>query len=290
MPVVLVMISLDFLAQPAGFDLGETGGWLFDASQPLWQAMLIGLSNTLRVSMPALLLALLLGTVVGMGRLSTEPVPRRLAGLYVNSLRNVPLLVQLLLWYFLLIECLPAPNEALHLLPGVWLSKGGLAFPWWAPEAGGWSLPAQEAFNVQGGAAVTPEYLAVAVSLSTYSAAFVAEVVRAAVTSVPAAMVEAAQTLGATQAQVRWRVVLPQAWRAAMPPLSNQVLNLIKNSSLAVAVGYPDLVSVGNTALNQSGKVLECMGLMMMTYLMLSGLASLVMNLLGRHSRTVASQ
>jgi general L-amino acid transport system permease protein len=102
-------------------------------------------------------------------------------------------------------------------------------------------------------------------------------------------LVEVAQTLGATASQVRWRVLLPQAWRAAMPPLSNQVINLIKNSSLAVAVGYPDLVSVGNTALNQSGRVLECVGLMMLTYLLLSGLASLVMNLIGRQSRLAAS-
>jgi general L-amino acid transport system permease protein len=283
------MSWLDFLSQPAGFDIGETGGWLFEASQPLWQAMLVGLSNTLRVSLPSLVLALALGILVGLGRLSTETVPRRLSGLFVQTFRNVPLLVQLLLWYFLLIEWLPDPNEAVHLLPGVWLSKGGLAFPWWDASVGTWSVPTQEAFNVQGGAALTPEFLAVAVALSTYTAAFMAEIVRAAVSSVPASLIEAAQTLGATRAQVRWRVLLPQAWRAAMPPMSNQVLNLIKNSSLAVAVGYPDLVSVGNTALNQSGKVLECIGLMMLTYLMLSWTVSTVMNLLGRQNRLAAS-
>jgi general L-amino acid transport system permease protein len=283
------MSWLDFLSQPAGFDIGETGGWLFEASQPLWQAMLVGLSNTLRVSLPSLVLALILGTVVGLGRLSKEPVPRRLASLFVNTFRNVPMLVQLLLWYFLLIEWLPVPNEAMHLLPGVWLSKGGLALPWWDAALGAWSIPSQEAFNVQGGASLTPEFLAVAVALSTYTAAFVAEIVRSAVSSVPVSLIEAAQTLGATRAQVRWRVLLPQAWRAAMPPMSNQVLNLIKNSSLAVAVGYPDLVSVGNTALNQTGKVMECIGLMMLTYLTLSWTVSAVMNLLGRQSRLAAS-
>lgn len=283
------MSWLDFLAQPAGFDIGETGGWLFEASQPLWQAMLVGLSNTLRVSLPSMLLALILGTLVGLGRLSPEPVPRRLASLFVNSFRNVPLLVQLLLWYFLLIEWLPDPTEAVQLLPGVWLSKGGLAFPWWDAAQGAWVMPVQEAFNVQGGAALTPEFLAVAVTLTTYTAAFVAEIVRSAVASVPASLVEAAETLGATRMQVRWRVVLPQAWRAAMPPLSNQALNLVKNSSLAVAVGYPDLVSVGNTALNQSGKVMECMAVMMLTYLGLSWTIAAVMNLLGRQSRLAAS-
>lgn len=136
---------------------------------------------------------------------------------------------------------------------------------------------------------MTPEFLAVALALSTYTAAFMAEIVRAAVLSVPASLMEAAETLGATRAQVRWRVLLPQAWRSAMPPMSNQVLNLIKNSSLAVAVGYPDLVSVGNTALNQTGQVMVCIGLMMGTYLLLSLLVSLVMNLLARQSRLALS-
>ncbi len=283
------MDLLAFLSQPAGFDIGETGGWLFQASEPLWQAFLVGLSNTLRVSLPALLLALLLGAALGLGRLSAAPVPRRLATLYVDTFRNVPLLVQLLMWYFLLVEWLPDPTDALPLLPGLWLSKGGLSFPWWDAAQGQWSIPVQEAFNVQGGAAVTPEFLAVALALSTYTAAFMAEIVRAAVLSVPASLLEAAETLGATGAQVRWRVLLPQAWRSAMPPMSNQVLNLIKNSSLAVAVGYPDLVSVGNTALNQTGQVMVCIGLMMGTYLLLSLLVSLVMNLLARQSRLALS-
>lgn len=279
------MSSWDFLTQPAGFDIGETGGWLLDASAPLWQAMLVGLSNTLRVSLPSLALALFLGVMVGLGRMSRDVVPRRLSSMWVHSLRNVPLLVQLLLWYFLLVEWLPPAQEALHLAPGLWLSKSGLAFPWWDRQAQAWSLPVQEAFNVQGGASVTPEYLAVAIALSTYTSAYMAEIVRASVSCVPAALIEAAETLGATRSQVRWRVLMPQAWRAAMPPLSNQVLNLIKNSSLAVAVGYPDLVSVGNTALNQSGRVMECMALMAMTYLSLSLATSLVMNWLGRQSR-----
>jgi general L-amino acid transport system permease protein len=269
---------LDFLTQPAGFDIGETGGWLFDSQWPLWQAFAIGLSNTLRVCVPALLAALLLGTVVGLGRLSPLPVPRRMASFFVNSVRNVPLLVQLLMWYFALVELLPDPANAWSLLPSVWLSKGGLSFPWWLGADIGWSVPQQGTFNVEGGGAVTPEYLAVLLALCTYTAAFVAEIVRGGVLSVPRSLLEAAETLGATPAQVRWRVLLPQALRTIVPPLSNQMLNLIKNSSLAVAVGYPDLVSVGNTALNQTGRVFECMGLMMLTYLLMSFLVSLGMN------------
>jgi len=139
-----------------------------------------------------------------------------------------------------------------------------------------------QGFGVEGGAALSSEFLALLIGLTCYTAAFVAEIVRAGVLSVPRSLLEAAETLGATASQVRWKVLLPQALRSIVPPLSNQVLNLIKNSSLAVAVGYPDLVSVGNTALNQTGRVFECMGLMMLTYLFMSYLVSLVMNRWGR--------
>lgn len=280
---------LDFLTQPAGFDIGETGGWLFDAQHPLWHAFAVGLGNTLRVSVPAIVLALLMGTVLGLGRLSALPVQRRLSLLLIDTFRNVPLLVQLLMWYFALVEILPDPSSAVPLAPGVWLSKGGLSFPWWDGAIGAWSVPVQEPFNVQGGAALTPEYLAVLMALSTYTGAFIAEIVRAGVLSVPRSLLEAAETLGATTAQIRWRVLLPQAWRAIMPPLSNQILNLIKNSSLAVAVGYPDLVSVGNTALNQTGRVFECIALMMLVYLLLSLLVSTWMNRSARLHRERAA-
>lgn len=268
---------MDFLLEPAGFDIGETGGWVVDATAPLWQAMLVGLSNTLRVSLPALALSLLLGAVVGLMRLSPQAVPRRLATAWVEALRNLPLLIQLLMWYFLLLEWLPSPDQALPLGHAVWLSKGGLSFPWWDASHGQWQWPEPGPFNVSGGATLTPEYLAVCLALSTYTSAYVAEIVRAAVHSVPRALLEAAETLGATPSQVRWRVLRPQAWRVAAPPLANQAINLVKNSSLAVAVGYPDLVSVGNTALNQTGRAVQCIAVMMTVYLALSwGLSWLV--------------
>ena len=261
---------MDFLREPAGFDIGETGGWLFDATAPLWQALLVGLSNTLRVSLPALALAMLLGALVGLMRLSPQAVPRRLATGWVETLRNLPLLLQLLMWYFLLLEWLPSPDQSLHLGPALWLSKGGLSFPWWDAATAQWQWPEQGPFNVSGGATLTPEYLAVCMALSTYTSAYVAEIVRGAVQAVPTSLLEAAETLGATPAQVRWRVLWPQAWQMAAPPLANQAINLVKNSSLAVAVGYPDLVSVGNTALNQTGRAVECMAVMMAIYLSLS--------------------
>lgn len=276
---------LGFLTQPAGFDIGETGLLVFDAAQPLWRALLVGLGNTMRVSLPALLLACLIGMLVALGRTSASRTWRGLAIAYVDLVRNTPLLLQLLMCYFLLIEWLPDSNEALRLLPGVWLSKGGMAFPWFGPAEDGtgsptwaWQWPVQDTFNIVGGAAVTPEYLALAMALSIYTGAFLAEVIRGGIEAVPASLMEAAQTLGATRFQQITRVLLPQALRTIVPAATNQFLNLVKNSSLAVAVGYPDLVSVGNTALNQTGRVVECVTVMMSVYLLLSLGTSALMN------------
>ena len=274
------MSTWDFLLQPAGFDIGETGLFVFEATQPVWRALLVGLGNTLRVSLPALVLATLLGLLLALGRGSTSRSWRLLCGGIVDAVRLVPLLLQLLIWYLLLVEWLPDANAAWSLLPGVWLSKGGLAFPWPALGDAGWawSWPVQDAFNVQGGAAVTPEYLAVMLALAVYTGAFLAEVFRSGIESVPASLLEAADTLGATRWQVIHRVLLPQALRTIVPAATNQYLNLVKNSSLAVAVGYPDLVSVGNTTLNQTGRAVECVLLMMALYLGLSLLTSTAMN------------
>lgn len=273
---------LDFLTQPAGFDIGETGLLLYDAAQPLWRALLVGLGNTLRVSLPALILAIALGLAVALGRTSRMRSWRLIAGVYVDVIRNTPLLLQLLMWYFLLIEWLPDSTQAMALMPGIWLSKGGLAFPWFAPAEGGagwaWSWPQQDTFNIVGGAAVTPEYLALALALSLYTSAFLAEVIRGGIEAVPASLLEAAETLGATRFQQITKVLLPQALRTIVPAATNQFLNLIKNSSLAVAVGYPDLVSVGNTALNQTGRVVECVLVMMSVYLFMSLCTAAFMN------------
>lgn len=271
---------LDFLNQPAGFGIGETGLLVYDASQPLWRAMAVGLGNTLRVSLPALVFATVLGTLIALARRSAHPGLRTAGNVYIDAVRNVPLLVQLLMWYFLLLDWLPDTTK--HLGMGFTLSKGGLSFPWLAADHGAWtwawSIPAQDGFSVSGGATVTPEYLAVFLALVTYTAAFVAEVVRAGLESVPKSLSEAAQILGARPHQVLWRVVLPQALRTMVPAMTNQYLNLIKNSSLAVAVGYPDLVSVGNTALNQTGRAVECILVMMSIYLTLSLLTAGLMN------------
>jgi general L-amino acid transport system permease protein len=275
----------EFFQQPAGFDIGETGLMLYDASQPLWRAFAVGLGNTLRVALPGLVWASVLALILALGRLSAVPLWRRMAGLVVEVHRNTPLLLQLLIWYFLLVEWLPDSNAAWSIAPGLWLSKGGLTFPWYLADEQGvwaWSWPVQDTFNVIGGAAVTPEYLALFLALSHYTAAFLSEVVRGGLLSVPKSLLEAADILGATPWQRITRVWLPQALRAIVPAATNQYLNLLKNSSLAVAVGYPDLVSVGNTALNQTGQAFICLGTMMAVYLCLSLLTSAFMNWFNR--------
>lgn len=252
-----------FLFEPAGFSIGE-GALEFDAGQPYWRAFLVGLLNTLRVAAGAIVLATVLGLAIGVGRLSGNFLVRNLCRVYVEIFRNIPLLLQLLTVYFLLAEKLPAAMEAIELVPGVFLSKSGLALPW------GGEVPVREGFGIEGGASLTPEFLAVLIALSCYGAAYLAEIVRAGIQSVPKEQVEAADALGFTPRQrLRW-IVLPLALRLMIPPATSQYLNLIKNSSLAVVVGYPELVSIANTSLNQTGQALECIAILIAVYLALS--------------------
>ena len=283
----------DFLFQPAGFDIGETGVLAYTPDQPLWWAMVVGLGNTLRVALPGLVLCTLLALMLALLYRYGTPVWRGMASTVIELVRNVPLLLQLLIWYVLIVEALPDTMDAWELIPGWWLSKGGLSFPW--PMPGGhddgtqtqalgllWSVPAQGPFNVIGGAAVSPEFLALWLALSVYTSAFLAEIIRSGLDAVPVSLLEAADTLGATRWQQITRVLLPQALRSIIPGATNQYLNLVKNSSLAVAIGYPDLVSISNTTINQTGQVLPCLLIMMGTYLLLSLLTSVLMNWLNR--------
>jgi general L-amino acid transport system permease protein len=277
-----VQSGFGFLLQPAGFQIAE--GWLdFEPDQPFWRAFLAGLINTIRVALPAAVLAVLLGVLLGIGRLAPHALLRGVCTVYVETVRNIPLLVQLLMAYFALTELLPSAIDALHPVSGVWLSKSGLSFPWpvWAPgqfwpSALEW--PERSSFNVSGGAAVTPEFLAVFLTLGLYTASFVAEIVRAGIQSVSSGQVNAAMALGLSPMQRLRLVVLPQALRVIVPSLTNQLLNLTKNSSLAVAVGYPELVSVANTSMSQTGRAFECIAVLMAVYLAISLLISLVMN------------
>ncbi|MDQ7990275.1 MAG: ABC transporter permease subunit [Candidatus Dactylopiibacterium sp.] len=273
-----IRAGFDFLVEPAGFDIGE-GPLAFEASQPLWRAFLAGTLNTLRVGLPAMLLASALGLLIGLGRLAQHPVPRRICDALVETLRNIPLLLQLLMCYFALASLLPDASHALAPAPGVLLSQSGLFLPAWRCEDScGWSWPRVDGFGIDGGWALTPEYMAVLIALSLYTAVFIAEIVRGGIQSVSRGQIDAARSIGLRPAQVLRHVVLPLALRAIVPPLGNQYLNLIKNSSLAVAVGYPDLVSVANTSLNQTGRAFECIVIVMAVYLSLSLLTALLVN------------
>jgi len=246
-----IQSGFDFLSQPAGFDISETVLY-FDADRPYWQAFAAGALNTLRVAALGCGLITVLGTAIALGRRSRNPLLRGLCAAYVELFRNIPVLLQLLMWYLLLAQALPPIGEARTLGP-LALDKSGLA---WVLNADGDTL-----FTA------TPEFLAVLLGLTLYTAAFVAEVVRAGLQAVPRGQVEAAAALGLSRTQALRRVVLPQALRVIIPPLTNQYLNLTKNSSLAVAIGYPDVVSIANTALNQTGRALECIALIMAVYL-----------------------
>jgi general L-amino acid transport system permease protein len=329
-----IQSGFDFLGGAAGFDIGESL-FAFDSGEPYWRAYLVGMTNTLRVAVLGIVLTTILGTLIGVGRFSRNALVRGLCLCYVEFFRNIPVLLQLLMWYLFFTEVLPVSTEAWHLGP-MFLSKGGLNFPipvWatgqvmaaWGLAAGlvaawfyrghaqrrfeatgtprstvlaplalalacgvaGWILggaptaldrPIQGEFAIENGGSLTPEFMALMLGLTIYTAAFVAEVVRGGIQSVSLGQAEAASALGLSQGQSMRLVMLPQALRVIIPPMTNQYLNLTKNSSLAVAIGYPDVVSIANTAINQTGRAVECIALIMLVYLSTSLLTSLLMN------------
>ena len=331
----------DFLSQPAGFAISESL-FAFDSEHSYARAYLTGLSNTLRVAIVGIVLATILGTLVGIGRLSKNFLVRSLCGGYVEAFRNVPLLLQLFMWYFVLTEFLPPIDEALQPFPDVFFSKNGLQLPvplwaighaWLAVGAlvgcvGAWAwaryarrrhedtgqilpvvlpalaffiaggfvgwlaggapsgldLPEKTQITVVGGGAVTPEFLTVLIGLTLYTASYIAEIVRAGIQAIAYGQHEAAAALGLGRTQEVRLVLLPQALRVIIPPLTSQYLNLTKNSSLAVAVGYPDLVSISTTTLNQTGRAIEAISLVMLAYLTLSLLTAAIMNWYNRRS------
>ena len=339
-----IQSGFDFLLEPAGFAIGESL-FEFDSAQSYAVAYAVGLSNTLRVALPGILLATVLGSLVGLGRMSRNVLVRGLCTVHVELTRNVPLLLQLFMWYFAMTEWLPPIESPLQPMAHVFFSKNGLQFPlpewsaghlgtliglcvgvfawrwraqraWQRFEATGqahtlrthltgllvllmtccigwllggapsqWDLPEVTEISLVGGGAVSPEYLTLLIGLVVYTSGYIAEVVRSGLQSVALGQHEAALALGLPRAvALRW-VQGPQALRVIIPPLTSQYLNLIKNSSLAVAVGYPDLVSIGSTSLNQTGRAIECIAVVMACYLSLSLLTSLAMNIFNRRMR-----
>ena len=336
-----IQSGFDFLRTPAGFDIGESL-IPYDALDPYWKAFAVGVLNTLRVAVIGVVLATVLGTLLGVGRFARNAIVRGLCYAYVEFFRNVPVLLQLLMWYLILTDVLPPLADAISVGGVIFLSNNGFKFPvpvwglgqalagvggalgvvlaWlyrrWAIRqfeltgrvrslvlvpiaiviaaatagwiAGGaptaWSVPKIDGFLVEGGATATPEFLAVLMGLVLYTSAFIAEVVRAGINSVSHGQVEAALSLGLTRGQTMRLVILPQALRVIIPPMTSQYLNLTKNSSLAVAIGYPDVVSIANTALNQTGRAVECIAIIMAVYLTTSLSTAAFMNWYNRRA------
>jgi general L-amino acid transport system permease protein len=269
-----------FLAREAGFEIGEPAFVAYSAYDSYVKALGVGLVNTFRVALLGIVLATLAGTLIGLCRLSKNLLLRVLSGAYVELVRNSPLLVQLFLWYVLITELMPPPREALEPIPGVFLTNRGiyLPFPHFASDGLVWSVPSLDYFNFSGGAALSPEFATLLIGLVLYTAAFIAEIVRAGVAAVPRGQFDAAYALGLTPRPTMRDVVLPQALRVIVPPLTSQYLNLFKNSSLAVAIGYPDLVSIVNTTINQTGQAIEGIAIIMAVYLTISLSISAFMN------------
>jgi general L-amino acid transport system permease protein len=326
-----------FWNHPANFDISQT---LIDytTASSYGRAFWVGLLNTLLVASLGIVFATVIGFVVGIARLSRNALVSRLAGAYVEIIRNLPLLLQLLFWYNAVLKALPELADSVVLPGGTYLNNRGLFIP--QPIAGAglslvplmlffgiaaailfrqWARRRQEKtgrqapvatvaillvlglplaaffltgmpvdftypekgrFNIRGGVEILPEFMALLFGLSIYTAAFIAEAVRAGIQAVSHGQTEAAYSLGLRPGQTLRRVVMPQAMRVIAPPLTNQYLNLTKNSSLAVAIGYPDLVQVfAGTVLNQTGQAVEVIAITMAVYLTISLVTSLLMNI-----------
>ena len=256
-----------FLHDIAGMPIGETPIAWHPAADTYARALLIGVLNTLRVAAVGIVLATVLGTAIGIARLARNWLLSRLAAVYVEALRDVPLLLQLLAWYAVLLHLPPPGAGAWHLGAFGVLCNRGLFLV----------HPVLGRFNYTAGVAVSTEFLALLAGLVFYTAAYVAETVRGGILAVPRGQGEAAAALGLTRAQTLRHVVLPQALRVIIPPLTGEYLSLVKNSSLAVAIGYPEIVSIADTTLNQTGQAIEGVALIMAAYLTISLLISLMM-------------
>jgi general L-amino acid transport system permease protein len=329
-----IQSGYDFLLQPFGFDISETM-IAYASNSTYLVAFFIGMLNTLKVALIGIVLATLLGVLVGVGRFSANFLVRKICYAYVEFFRNVPVYLQLLIWYLVFTEALPDFDKAWK-LGDFYLSKNGISFPWpewqlgqtlallgaamgglfaiiyrrkakahfdqtghnrpvWAVSlavslslmvlgwlAGGapsdWHVPKVGDFQIEDGGVFSPEFMALLCGLVFYTASFIAEVVRSGIASVSMGQHEASASLGLSKNQSMRLVVLPQALRVIIPPLTSQYLNLTKNSSLAVAIGYPELVSIANTTLNQTGRAIEALSIVMLVYLTLSLITSALMN------------
>ncbi|NOR25342.1 MAG: ABC transporter permease subunit [Desulforhopalus sp.] len=330
-----ISTGFGFLDKESSFEIGEAL-IQYSAADSYGRALLVGFLNTLIVSFIGIILTVILGTILGIARLSSNWLVAKLSAIYIELFQDIPVLLQLFFWYAFFYEVLPSPRQALNPIPGLFLCNRGMIFgvPLWheaykyaiaafiiggiavfflrrwaakrqaatgkifptfraslalligLPLLAWWltgaptemSVPKLSGFNFKGGITISPEFAALLLGLVLYTAAFVAEVVRAGIQSVGKGQTEAAISIGLKQGHVLNLVILPQALRVIVPPLTSQLLNLTKNSSLAVAIGYPDFVSVAGTTINQTGQAIEGVALIMIVYLIFSLSTSAVMN------------
>jgi general L-amino acid transport system permease protein len=328
-----------FLSNTAGFDVNQAL-ISYSGSDPYTRVFLVGLLNTLLVAVIGIFFATIIGFLVALGRLSPNWLLSRIAGGYVELIRNLPLLFQILFWYLAVLGALPNPRQSISLFGSFFLNNRGFVVPKPVADPGlepfaiallmaiaaalllrgyarrqlfesgrliriwpyvlglliglplltslvsgapvSFEIPELKGFNFAGGSRVIPEFVALTLALSTYTGAFIAEIVRAGIQSVHNGQMEAGASLGLTRGSTLRLIVVPQALRVILPPLTSQYLNLTKNSSLAVAIGYPDLVSVfAGTTLSQTGQAIEIIAITMGVYLLISLVTSAIMNFYG---------
>lgn len=338
-------LGYDFLQESAGFPIGESV-IEYEPADTFARAFMVGVLNTIKVAGVGIILATILGTIIGVARLSTNWLVRTMASAYVETIRNVPLLVQLFFWFFAVFQRLPPVKESIQLGGMLFLNQRGVYMVWFDPSptfstwlltllAGivlavvlwailsrwqmrtgqttypvlsamvavvlvptlGWILMAQPPltlnvpvlgrFNYEGGIRLTNQFSALLVGLVIYTASFIAEVVRAGIQAVSRGQVEAARAIGLSNLQALRLVIFPQALRVIIPPLISQYLNLTKNSSLAIAIGYPDLFTVGRIMINQAGRAVPVFTMIMVSYLIMSLTYSIVLNIYNRRIRFV---
>ena len=329
-------ISLDFLSQPASYDISQRL-IEYDSRSTHFRAMLVGILNTLLVAVCGIILSTILGFLLGVFRLSKNWLTNKLAYVYIEYVRNVPVLLHILMVHGIIIHSLPVPKNAISVGDGAFLTNRGFFVPkplfeplfwvvfalfvigilfaiWFRRYAKNvqdmtgkhypvfwislgaiigvpalaflilgmpinWDVPELKGFNYKGGMVLRPEFIALWLALSLYTAAFIGEIVRAGITAVNWGQTEAASALGLTRGRTLNLVVIPQALRIIIPPLTSQYLNLTKNSSLALAVGYMDIVAtIGGISLNQTGREMECMTIVLLLYLTFSLIISTFMN------------
>ncbi|MEO0925314.1 MAG: ABC transporter permease subunit [Cyanobacteria bacterium J06643_13] len=323
--------GFNFLDRAASFAIADPP-IDYSPTDPYFRALFVGLLNSLRVMFFGIIMAAILGIMVGIGRLSDNWLVRKLASAYVEVLRNTPLLLQLFFWYFAVFLRLPKIERPLIVGGRFFLTNRGLDIPWFvldlrtilafvaiagcvllgeaawrkrnqAVEQGqnpqlwlvmvgtsaiatllvfcfgiDWIIPQLENQSITGGLNLSPEFATLLIGLGIYTSAFIAEVVRAGIQSVSQGQWEAARALGLRPANIMQLVIFPQALRVMIPPLTSEFLNLIKNSSLAIAIGYSDIYAIGNTIFNQTGKPIEIILMLMLVYLTINLIVSLIMN------------